>query len=55
MTKEQLYYIDIIGEPIIAKDNESAVIAFAKYMQKHPDMFTDCCTEYEDDYEIVEE
>lgn len=46
MTKEQLYYVDIIGEPIIAKDKESAVIAFAKYMLKHPDMFADCCTEY---------
>lgn len=49
MTKEQLYYINIIDEPIIAKDKESAVIAFAKYMLKHPDMFTDYCTEYEDD------
>ena len=49
MTEEKLYYIDIVSEPIISKDKENAVITFAKYMMRHPDMFTDCCTEYEDD------
>ena len=47
MIEEKLYYVNIMDEPIIAKDAENAIIAFANYMLKHPDMFVDCCSEYE--------